>query len=363
MTLPPKRRKKARNSRYTKSKKRVVGIFKLLILSFFCVLTALLVLTGFAFHKFIRSPFASSVNTSGGSLSFTEPFSLSFVVLSDIEESSSKIERLALVVVNPLDQTLSVFDVAPNLIVTYPQNLGEGEINKVYALGQLVEEDKGVDFVNRALYKLFAKKPDKYIVIDAEAYSSVLESLEIDKLSKLSNIAKLKSALKYKDILLTVYGKAKTDLSSVEILGFLKWFRGLSKDFISYHAVNTTEVNVLSGLDLILSPIFSNNLIIDEGYRVQILNGSGIFGVGALVSRNLENLGLSVVSVGNATQIYDKSIIVSDINPFTSSLSVVANELSIEGTQRIVEFPNSVAENAGNADITIIIGVDWGSRL
>ena len=93
---------------------------------------------------------------------------------------------------------------------------------------------------------------------------------------------------------------------------------------------------------------FTDEDIIRERKSIEIVNGTGISGLGQRLERVLQNTGCNVVAVNASLKNIDKSeIIASEKDSYT-----------FEKLQKNLKYPDKTSEKPEIADIKIIIGID-----
>jgi len=116
---------------------------------------------------------------------------------------------------------------------------------------------------------------------------------------------------------------------------------------ISSYKDNNSELNI------IISNFFGDQDIINEKISVEIVNGTGINGLGSKVAQMLENTGFDVVSVSSTDENRSSAIFI------TKSSS---NSKSLQKIQNLFLFEAKEVEQ-GIADIKIVLGNDISSKL
>lgn len=111
------------------------------------------------------------------------------------------------------------------------------------------------------------------------------------------------------------------------------------------------EVSVsddLSSINPLALRLFSDQRIVDEQLSIEIMNGTGINGLGKRLERIIINSGGNVVAVSNSHSVEEKSKIL-----YFQNTSYTLNKL-----QRILNYPLELMQNQDIADIKIIVGKD-----
>lgn len=140
----------------------------------------------------------------------------------------------------------------------------------------------------------------------------------------------------------------KTSLTTIDILRL--W---LFSKFVSSHSITTKD---LSGLDLtdnllidkIINGLFSDLTITSERLSIQIVNGTGISGLGNRLARLITNMGGEVVAINTS----EKELSESKITYFDK------NSYTAERLGKILSFKILKKQESGVSDIVIEIGKD-----
>ena len=101
----------------------------------------------------------------------------------------------------------------------------------------------------------------------------------------------------------------------------------------------------------------SLDLMIEEGARIKVLNGTTVGGLATRTAEYLQSLGANVVATGDADAVDYSNTSVYDYtgNPYAL---VYFSELFSLSTYRI----HARYDQAGDADVTIIVGFDWANN-
>lgn len=141
----------------------------------------------------------------------------------------------------------------------------------------------------------------------------------------------------------------KTNLTFIDF--FRLWI--LSKNIPS-HEVKIKEITVSLPLnkeeeiliDKICSQIFIDNIMVEEKVSIQIINGTGVLGLGNRLAKFITNMGGNVVLVSTADEIIDNS----EIDYFDEKT------YSYKKLKQVLNFKENKMEKEGIADLIIIIG-------
>ena len=204
---------------------RVKRVFKLVATAFFAVVISMATISFLSFYKFLRTPFAASSSLNETfTAEETSSFALSFIVLKDKDDQTSIVEGIYFLAGNAEDKKLDIYDINVASEFNLPERFGKQRIEKVYALGQLLEEGKGVYLTNKTLEKIFAKKIDRYILTDEESFAEVSRFFEISDSEDLFELSSFENAIKIPSEFENLRKNFETDLSLTDILFLANFF-------------------------------------------------------------------------------------------------------------------------------------------
>lgn len=357
------KRKKHTSWRNLKIVKKIARIVQLTIFSFFALVISGLLIASVSVYKFIKTPFASSeVSPNEKVLSSEDPFTVSFIVLEDKADESSKIKNLLYLVVNPKDTKLRIFNVPVNLILDLPERFGEGNLDKVYALGELVEGKKGIYLTNKTLEKIFARKVDRHILTDEKGLQEISRYFDISDPKYIADILSLKNISKLPSGINTLRSNIETDLSFDELFRLVSLLTKINSDSVKMNNLSSDDLPPAYAVDEKTQNLFLIDKVLSEHKRVVVLNGSGVYRQGFFAARFIENIGGSVVSLSNTGEVYDKSLIIAqDLN--SSTLKEIKKALGINTVVLTADYAKASDIDTVEADITIIVGIDYVNSL
>lgn len=140
-----------------------------------------------------------------------------------------------------------------------------------------------------------------------------------------------------------------THMTIIDALRLFSFASRLPQGSVTKKTIHISPQTQQEDSDKIVSALFLDSTLYEEGKTVSIVNAAGRLGFGTVVSRILTNIGVHVVSVGTATE---------EMN--SSRISYFGEKVyTIKRMQRIFGFPLIYATgNASIADVTIILGKD-----
>lgn len=139
--------------------------------------------------------------------------------------------------------------------------------------------------------------------------------------------------------------KFKTNLNAYDLLSFFHKAKG---------AVNKKNANVTLEFsdqnDKALSELFKNEQVRKRATTIEIINGSGVDGLGTSLSRSLTNAGYNIISVGSAGG--DEYSYIGYSNEQLPELELLKSFINFDGV---------MGKNSPAADITIFLGKDYNA--
>lgn len=147
-------------------------------------------------------------------------------------------------------------------------------------------------------------------------------------------------------LLLFSYGKIETTLTPIDILRLWLFAKGVSSSAITFQEISLTVTQ--ASIDRISSSLFLDYALSQENVSMQIINGTGVSGLGNRLARLITNMGGNVVSVETADSLIKQSKITYNTK----------KTYTLEKLVRFLGFQSSLLEEKGIADIVLTIGED-----
>ncbi len=352
-------RSKNRSWKSFKILKKAQSFLKLVVFAIFAIVVSIGVLAGASFYKIIKTPLAASFKTDG---KLDNIYTISVIEVEDKEEDASKIKSLSYLVVNTLEKKVLIYNVPPDLELDLPERFGRGTISKAYALGELVEKNKGIDLVNKTLSKIFARKADRYVLTDQDGIEGFSKIYGVEEPKDFVSIFALKNLPKAKESLNLISSNFESNLTPREFFDVARFFSLTTPSQIKTQVLEQADLDKTLDLDKKMESIFVDPDVINEDKRIIILNGADIPKLGIYASRFIEGFGGSVVGIDNASNTYQKSLIVVD-NLDSKTAKLVSSQLGIKNVVSSEAGKKMVNENIVGADIVVILGIDYASSL
>lgn len=325
-----------KKSRYKKKQpklfswKRLKGRFqfgkklRILGLAFLVVFSTLVTLAFLYLFKFIKQPFAQAGGGAPPLFSWSGRSPVNFAWLVVSSGSSGKLEEVAVLHLNP-DKGRAV------LIRLPPNTIPEGDSDVVSWLG--------------ALSRKLALPIRGYFLVDSSSLSEFDEVLDEG-----TNWAGwgFRMFPRLPSLFPILRKRLTTNLSLVEVFRAVRVLLSLRED--QKIEVNWEEIKDAT------REFCSDERMKDEGAKILVLNGTYEVGLAARASRWIENLGGTVLDVGNAPrQDYERSVILAlDFASYT--VRSLASDFNISDLRDLGES----IDWAKRADIVLILGLDKG---
>lgn len=169
--------------------------------------------------------------------------------------------------------------------------------------------------------------------------------------------AKVKNIKQEKDVVLELqslffsYGKVETALTPIDILRLWLFAKGVSSSSLAFQEVSSTLAQ--ASLDRISASLFLDYALSQENVSIQIINGTGVLGLGSRLARLIGNIGGNVVSVETSDGLIKQSKITYQTK----------KTYTLEKLVRVLGFQSSLLEEKGIADIVLILGGDSIPRV
>lgn len=146
--------------------------------------------------------------------------------------------------------------------------------------------------------------------------------------------------------LLWHFGNIKSDLNFYDLFRFLVFVKGVPLG--SQHVDSISLPIEDSQLDKKVTNMFSDGAVSAENVSIQVVNASGVGGLGNRITRVLTNLGCNVVSITSARSLENHSRIA-----YFGKQTYTLRKL-----RKWLGYPVSVLERETIADIVITVGQD-----
>ncbi len=341
---------------------KAVRVVKVAVLAIMLTLLLLGATTVFSFYKFFKVPFASSLDAPSVALSLDKPFTIAVIILEDRFDKASKVAQLYYIVVDPKETEIEVFDVPVSLQLSFPGSIGNLEVSKAFAYGELSGERGGRKMVESALEKIFAKKADRYIFSDLNGLKRESRLQSLGDFKNLSSFVSIRNVPEIIQGVSMFRENFESNLLPKELLWLLGFSRKLTPSSFMQNPLVSEDLMHPYELDKKISQRFADEKILAEQKRIVILNGADVTGLGSFVARQVNNIGVLVSEVNNAAKVYEKSIIIYD-DVESKTVKEIMYQTGITNIALRESVGSEYLGEGGGADITIIVGIDYYNSL
>ncbi|MBI2074882.1 MAG: LytR C-terminal domain-containing protein [Candidatus Levybacteria bacterium] len=197
--------------------------------------------------------------------------------------------------------------------------------------------------------KLTGTDVGKYlkIPIDGQVILGQNSNQEFNKLFLQNNNVEMQMR-----ITLTNYYAVNTSLTIIDVARLWLFTKTVASHAIyvkNYSIPDNVDLSSELTIDKILSQLFSDSAVSAEKVSIQIVNGTGVSGLGNRLARLITNMGGNVISVSTS----DKLIETSEIDYFDKK------NYTLEKLYSILKFPIKKIDLSSNiSDLIIILGKD-----
>lgn len=316
-------------------------------------------LAGLSVYNYLTQNMASALTPSGSSeVSIVDDLypTVTYVVIENFEGDPVVVESINYLIVDKGSKRLISYTVPLNVSVDVPGRFGEEEFSKIFALGCMVSDDcidGGIDLLNRALFKVFGYRTDKYLLVTHE-YKN-----DFDDYWGGGELLPLLTSGILNDMDLSL----RTNLDPQEIFHVNKFLNSLPSDRFLSRVLTSEHISNFSLIDEEIRDITFESGLSVEKKNIAVLNGTGEAGIATFGARVIRNMGGRVVAVDNSLKPYEISSIVAIDDASVESVSEISMIFSVKDINSEEEGAGFKDDAFSRADIVLIIGFDFASRL
>lgn len=222
-----------------------------------------------------------------------------------------------------------------------------------------VVEKSSFDGVHRFTVEFKEKQSSEVVSFAPDTRSiSILKiqdvspTLSVGKFLGIPIDAKVKNSRQEKNVasnlasLLFSYGKVETTLTPIDILRLWIFSREVPSSSVATKEISSSLDG--ASIDKISSSRFVDYTLSQENISIQIVNGTGVSGLGNRLARLITNMGGNVVSVETSDGLIKQSKITYQRK----------KTYTLEKLIKVLGFPSSFAEEKGIADVVLTVGED-----
>jgi len=326
------------------SRKVVSGIksYSYVVVGFVFLISFVIFFTSFRYYK---NPLADAGLGSLSTKTFNSnnDFNLLSIMLENKDLKNSKIIEINLIMFRPSQKKVYILEVDPSDQI-FIKGVGYDNVSNLYALSNLKGDN--LDVLISALEDYIAQPIDSFVFTDTKG----LEQLKnkFGKEFEFSNLKSYPSKFALVGNVKLLKNSVSTDLSAVEVYNILKFVSKLGDTSI----VNSKFEEDTNGNE----DIFKSEVLSTEKQLIVVLNATSTPGLASDYARILKTQGGEILSIGNAEQKLDKSIIY--YHEMTDSVKLLSQNLHIDDVRGIT--PQNIIDEPimERSDIVIMLGKD-----
>jgi hypothetical protein len=344
--------------------RRVKKVFKLTVLSVVGLLLFSVAFYLYSITLIIKRPFAnasSAVDYNVESYNSTKPFNILFIELEDKEDAYSNVSSLHIYHINPLKNKGLVFEIPVNINLEYSKRLGEGELTKLYSMGNFGDENRGVETVTNFLEKQLAINIDGYVVYDSSLPAKLSDiNISISKQGLPASI-KYTTLLKIPRLFDLCRYDVFSDLSSVEALKLLTDTKVLAGGDFEFILLSKEQISNPQEFDNLWQERTATSYVKSPRVTAIVVNSTSSKGLAGWGARVIKNSGGVVIEVANQKEELKQSAMYKNI-PDNDYSSFLTSYFSIDKVLSSNEYTEDTFL-AKRADILIVLGLDVAGKL
>lgn len=318
-------------------------------------LISLAFLFSYSFYKYLTQNFASALSSSSYSILDDNIPTLSYIVAEDLNADPIVIKKVNFILFDKYNNKVSIYNVPVNTDYEIPGKFGRDNFSKLIALGAMNSDkplESGPQVVNRALFKLFGFKVDKFVLTDF-THESFFDRLWRE--GGFINLVSLKN-------IYSLEGSLKTDMDLREFYGLLSFVYSLPQDRILDETNTPKSFNNTQSFDDQIREVTYDSDISNEKKNIAVLNGTNYNGLASFGSRVVSNVGGRIIAVTNTEKFYDKSVIIAD-DTDSKTVMFLSRVFMIPDIIQKDEARSFNENEIDRADVTIIFGFDTSGDL
>lgn len=356
-------RRRKRSWRLLKGKPALKRRLRLLGLSLIVVFATIAVFATLALYQFFKTPLAQASGSLITSASWDgqSRFNLALVLLEDLANPTSKVERFAILSLNPYGESLTLASLPVEAEVEVPGGQGKATFRVVYALGEISAPKQNISLLVKTASQLLALPLDGYLLTDEEGLGEMKGMVGKQDLT-LANFGKevlsLETLKNFPSLLFAAKKNVRTNLSLPDLFAVARFLLKVRFDRAFEIEISTSLLEREEKLDRLLRRHFSEGKLEEEREKILVLNGTTVSGLAKRAARMIENLGGEVLDVRNAPeQNHQQGMIVAHAKSYTAKriarLFGIRDFRSLEILKKEPHFNEFM-----RADIVLILGLD-----
>ncbi|HLD51242.1 hypothetical protein A3K34_01005 [candidate division WWE3 bacterium RIFOXYC1_FULL_40_10] len=322
------------------AKKRVVKYSTLLILvGLSCLFLALS-----SIYKYLNQNYAWAVEKS------SYPTGTGTVTMAYAVKDGERLNEIRYIIFDKSNQRVFIYDMSPDMVFDVPGGFGYEKIGTLPLLATLKgenSEEKLTELLRNTLLGIFSYNVDHYIVVQNKV------SVEFNRFFIEGNSLKALNPAFIHDVRSSV----STDLTLKDLYEFSTLINGLPEDRVYKIAVDGSGAILEEMSDLSMDSVLAR-----ERKSIAVLNGTPLSGIAGRTAKIVENMGGSVIAVGNTVRKFEtSSLIVDDLDSASALFLKQVFGISVVESKDTTQLYD--VSEVDRADMTLIIGVDIANKL
>jgi hypothetical protein len=309
-----------------------------------------LFIAGLGYFKNMSRSFVSADEAGYFHLSGKDLYSVLLVSVKDFDTPPVVTDSITFNLIDKKNKKILQYDIPVSAVFDIPGKYGEEELGKVFALGSINDlggYTEGIELLDKTVTSLFGYKVNRFILVDSSLSSqmhSLIKGNEAFSVLALKEISTSPNSL-------------KTNMSFQEFTSLVSFVNSLPQDRLISRSLNYSYFSNNKLLDDEIKDMTFDSVLAEEKKSIAVLNGAGIPGLAAFGTRISENLGGRVVAVGNASMVYEESVIVTE-DLLSETVNYLAHSFGIKKVL-LKEQSTHINENElDRADVVVILGID-----
>ncbi|MFA6981412.1 MAG: LCP family protein [Patescibacteria group bacterium] len=308
------------------------------------VLISVFSLSIFGIFKLVSKSVASAFSADSKDLSVQNVYTVLFIPSVSGSDDPDELGALKLLVLNSSKDTALSVEIPKDEKIDALGKFGLETISNIFALGKRYSDGDlkgGIEYLVRSVEFDLGLKIDRYVYVRGDSVRTMSGLL----------MGGPTIAAFSPEFLFGIRDDLVTNFSSSEFLDLLKILR--SSDI---------QTAAFGDFDLEIKKFVFNSEISMENKAVAVLNGTGMPGIAGFGGRVCENAGMRVIEVGNASRIYEESVLIID-DPDSLSASYLMRFFGFSKVMKKEDLSGFAEPAVDRADITMIVGLDIAKHL
>jgi len=344
---------KKRTAQRRKSKKNHLYKYLLGIILFF---VSIIFLGVYSLNKYFNQSFVSAYSDDFTPVAEDSFFSVLYIQVNDFDSDPVLVQKAHLSVFDRSTKKIFIYNIPLEYKVNIIGKYGKESLSKCFALASLESEDyisRGLSMFENTLFAITALRPDKYILAENEASDLFDQYWNKGKLVNLWNIGNIS----------LIRNSVRTNMSIKDYSSVGKFVESLPEDRVIYKNIDLKDPDYADKFDEEIRDITFETYMSAGGKSISILNAAEQPGLANLGARAVRNLGGRVVAINNAQDVYNESLIITDLPSPDTTISLISKVFDIKNILNKKSASLYSQSEVDRSDIVVIIGIDKENYL